>query len=664
MLEYTFDRLVDVSVVMTLCAVLICLSASVVILDKFQQRTSEKDHGTCAILLAHAFYLLAAVGLELGRTASFSVSASLVVFGTHCGLVAGYIGTLSAIEERPPRWRWLQIAIAIALFQAATSVITQSLTLVFLVTSLINGTLAIWFSVDVFRRTRGEQGAPTWLLIVPFCGIAIGYYLRLALVLFGASSEVVVIASIGIGLVFPMATLFWVFGAMSLRNLHLNYRLDSSAKRDALTGLENRVALERFKAQLPHSERRSAGRYAACICIDLDHFKEINDTYGHAGGDAVLSEVAQRLMRLAHPLDKIFRIGGDEFVFWKECDREADLDAFLEILLRTLCEPVRYGTNNLAVGASIGLDTSNDHISPWDLIRRADIALYCSKETGRQKITRYSDQLGSVYDGRLRALEEFRTAIEKDQLAAYFQPQIDAHTGALTGCEALARWKHPNGTVLGPDAFIPLAEELGLMPQVDRRVLQLAVEAAHVWQQASTPVPRISVNVSAARLMEPGLFCELEQYTHSCPSKISIEILETVFVDNDNELGWQADKLRDLGVDIEVDDFGTGHASISAVLSLRPTRIKIARIFVSDAAQDPQQLDVLRSLVDLSKRMGSEVIIEGVETAEQLAAVQSLGPIEIQGYLIAKPMDVTSMSDWLTENYPKQNPHQSKTVTA
>lgn len=663
MLETTFDRLVDVSVVMTLCAVLIVLSASVVILDKSGRRENEKNYGTAAILCAHAFYLVAAVGLELGRTASFSISASLVVFGTHCGLVAGYIGIRSAIENKIAHWRWLQFSVVVALFLAIASVITQSMTLVFILTSVINGTLAIWFSVDIHRQTRREQGAPTWLLIVPFSAIAIGYYLRLSLVLLGASSEVVVAASIGVGLLFPMATLFWVFGAMSLRNLHLTHSLDRSAKRDALTGLENRFALERFKANLPVAERRADGRYAACICVDLDHFKEINDTYGHAGGDAVLSELAERLVRLAHPLDKIFRIGGDEFVFWKECVKGDDLDDFLEALLVTLCKPVRYGANDIAISVSIGVDTSISNSSPWDLIRRADIALYGSKDTGRKKITRYSDTLGAAYDRRLRALEEFRTALKEDQLIAYFQPQIDARTGELTGCEALARWKHPNGSVLGPDAFIAIAEELGVMPEVDRRVLQLAVAAANYWQKTSTPVPRISVNVSAARLMEPGLFDELKRCTNACASRISLEILETVFVDHHHEIDWQADNLRDLGVDIEVDDFGTGHASISAVLSLKPARIKIARTFVADIDRDPVRCDVLRSLIDLCKRMGSNVIVEGVETAEQLSVLKGLGSVEVQGYKIARPMDAMSMSEWLLSNHLQRDEHRKKYAT-
>ncbi len=635
---------------MTLCAVLIVVSATVLLLDGVERRRRRQDPATRVLLWAHVFYLLAAVGLELGSVAPFAVSASLVVVGTQCGLVAGYIGICSAVGEDAPRWFWLRVAVIVALGQATLAAVTQDLAITFVQSSVINGTLALVFALDIRKRATARHVRTTWLLVLPFAIISAVYFLRLALVGLGAPGHVVVIASIGIGLVFPMATVFWVFGAMSLRNFHLTRTLDQSATQDALTGLGNRVALERFKSRLPATERRGSGRYAACICIDLDHFKEVNDAYGHSAGDAVLVAIAERLTREARASDKIFRIGGDEFVLWRECDESDRLDIFLDDLLGKLCKPILYGRINVTIGASIGFDVSSKNNSPWDLIRRADIALYRSKDTGRNRVTRYTEDLGEAYDARLSALEAFRAALEEDQLEAFFQPQINAQTGALTGCEALARWRGPDGTVRNAAEFMPLAEELGLMQEVDRKILELAGEAVSAWAENGTPVPRISVNVSVARLLEPSLIEELSQWQADCPARLSLEVLETVFIDHDDNLAWQADGLRDIGVDLEIDDFGTGHASISAVLALQPARIKIDSIFVSEIEENSTRLGVLRSLVDLAHQLGAQPVIEGVEKDAQIETIRNLGPLEIQGFAVAHPMDFDTMTCWLTDN--------------
>jgi diguanylate cyclase (GGDEF)-like protein len=646
-----FSRYIDVSVVMTLCALLILVSAVVLVLDMARRRSKKSgaDPGTRALLWAHICYLVAAIGLEIGETAAFATSTTLVVFGTHCGLVAGYIGLRAVMEKTGLATLWIWMALGVAGAQAVLAAVTGSLALIFVTTSVINGVAGLFFALDIRRRARVVDARPVWLLVLPFTAIAIVYLFRLVLVVAGVSSSLLVVASIGIGLVFPMATVFWVFGAMSLRNHHLTRALDRFATRDALTGLENRTALERFKERLPALERRMDGRYAACLCVDLDRFKETNDSFGHGAGDVVLVETAQRLLRAARPGDKIFRIGGDEFVFWRECDAEDDLDGFIENLLAALQVPIAYGDIEVSVGASIGVDVTTEKTSPWDLIRRADIALNHSKDRGRNRSTAYTDTLGASYDARLADLKAFRDALDRDEIEAFFQPQINARTAAVSGCEALARWCHPERGVLGPGEFMPLAEELGVLHLVDRRILKLAVKAMTSWHDAGARMPQVSVNVSKARLLESSLLEDLRNSAAACPGKLSIEVLETVFVDDDRALMWQADCLREIGVGIEIDDFGTGRASISAVLTLRPDRIKIDRRFVTGIETSETKRDVLNSLIELCARLDAAPLIEGVENDAQVDIIRQFGAFDIQGYAVAKPMDTVAMADWLAQ---------------
>lgn len=647
----TFSRTIDVSAVMTLCAMLIVVSALVFMLElsRRRDRVASVDHGTRALLWAHVFYLIAAGGLELGNTTAFATSAVLVVIGTHCGLVAGYLGLRAVIERAGIARRWIWSAAAVSITQAALAVLSQNLALLFVSTSVANGFLALFFAIDIRRRARAADARPVWLLVLPFAAICAAYLFRLALVANQASESLLVISSIAIGFVFPVATLFWVFGAMALRNHRLALALDRSATRDALTGLENRAALERFKSRPLPGEGANTGRYFACLCIDLDRFKETNDSFGHAAGDAVLVETARRLSRKAMPGDRVFRIGGDEFVYWRECDDGEDHEAFIEALMADLSRPITYGKIALTVGVSIGVDLARQDAAPMNLIRRADIALNHSKERGRNRSTIYNVRLGASYDARLASLVSFRDALNREEIDAYFQPQINARTGEVTGCEALARWRHPERGILAPGEFLPLAEELGMLHLVDRRVLDLSVAAMTDWARAGTPVPRVSINVSKARLLEPSLLEDLRRRSAACPGVLAIEVLETVFVDDDRLLMWQVDTLRDIGIGIDIDDFGTGRASISAVLALRPDRIKIDRRFVMDIETSAAKRDLLISLVELCVRLNASPLIEGLETEAQIEIVRRMGSIDVQGFGVAYPMDRTDMTRWLAD---------------
>jgi Amt family ammonium transporter len=557
------------------------------------------------------------------------------------------MGTEAALYERTPDWKWLKIGMWLALVQGVLAYATANLTMLFVSTSVINGSLAFYFSLSL-QQAAGRAGfKAVWLLTLPFAAITFAYGARLVLVVLDAAPESLVLASVGIAFVFPMAAMMWVFGAISLRNFHLTLDLDRSASRDSLTGLRNRTSLERLTSQLPILERRRSTRKTACICIDLDHFKEVNDAYGHEAGDRLLIAVAERLMRHAGENDKVFRIGGDEFVFWREGCNTDDLDAFLQDLLDMIQAPVLFGDIFLKVGASFGFEESSEVVSPWDLIRRADIALYRSKSAGRNQITRYDAELGRYHNERLVALKEFREAMETEQICVYYQPQLDLVTQRIVGCEALARWNHPALGILPPSEFMPFAEELGLLAELDSQVLDLAVAAHAAWRDGGHDIPRISVNVSANRLRDNALIETLRQRTDLPFGSLSFEVLETALVEDDPMIIWNVDNLREMNIGIEVDDFGTGHASLSSVLAIRPDRIKIDRKFVIDIENDLSKREFLRALIDLSARADAATIIEGVETQDQMRIVRELGASEVQGFAVAPPMSSDALMKWL-----------------
>ena len=643
-----FSRQVDVSVVLSLASLLIILSAVFFMFDRRSARQSADAPGARALLWAHVLYLMAAAGLEIGRIAPFWFSATVVITGALGGLVAGYLAMEAALMQRWKGYGWFYAAAVLAASEGLLAYATGSLGLLFVTSSVANGSLAVWFAVDLYRRGRQIRFRPGWIMVLPFLGIAGGYFGRLGMITAGVPSEIVVVASTAIGVVFPIAAMCWVFSAMSVRSFHLNRDLQRMASLDALTGLENRASFDAFMNRLPDHERRHAGRRNICLCIDMDRFKEINDSFGHEAGDAVLVATARRLARLMRmPSDRIFRIGGDEFVFWHEADPADDGGLIADEVLRTLCVPVPHAGVELRVAASIGYAVTALDLPPRDVIRRADIALYRSKDLGRACVSGYSAELGAAYDARLAALSEFRAGLEGDQFHPVFQPQFDALTLEVTGCEVLARWTHPTKGTLGPQHFVPLAEELGLLGVLDGQMLDKALRAFHAWGAMGCPVPRISVNVSATRLSDSGLVEELARRDDLPRGALSFEILETALLRDDETLRWNVDRLTDLGIGIEVDDFGTGHASLASVVALEPVRIKIDRMFTIGIETDPRRRDLMAALIALVRRLDAEVVVEGVEHAAQMDVLRALGAAELQGFALAMPMDFAEMTAWL-----------------
>ena len=446
-----------------------------------------------------------------------------------------------------------------------------------------------------------------------------------------------------------------------------------AARHDRLTGLGNRLLLDEivegggdaFGDRVETASGSGAGLLV--VALDLDRFKEINDRHGHDAGDAVLAAAAQRLKAALRPgRDFGFRIGGDEFVAL--FDRSAgavatpdergpdprDPEDFCERLRAELVRPVRHGHVVLEPGASVGYaeargEAGNGAGSAAEvtdlrgLLKRADIALYEAKGGGRGRVVAYSDNIGSTYTAHVEELAFFRQAIPRGEIVPFLQTQVDALTGEIAGCEVLARWRHPRHGILAPDTFLPLADELGLIAELDREILDRAIAAHARLAEAGVSLHSLSVNVSARRLASPDLLDELRGRA-DLPSGLTFEILETAHLDTlDADLTETVAALKALGIRIEVDDFGTGHASLASILSLEPDALKIDRMFVDGVERDPARAELMQALIGMAARFGAETIVEGVETAAQAKVLTRLGADRLQGYAFCRPMPLEEL---------------------
>ena len=388
------SRQVDIGTVIFMISFSIILSGGVLIFDRRVQARTVAHHGTLPLLAAHGCFLLAAVSLELGKHVELWLSASLVTLSALSGIFLGYVGMLANVTRSRPRWDVAAYAIVIGVTELVVALSFARLAAVLIVTSLVSGTICIGFAASIWRRSR-HLGVMTRGFTAPFVLIAAAYLVRPIIALSG-DPLLIATSSIGIALSFSLATFFWVFGSMSLRSFLLARDLEYAVSHDSLTDLENRFSFEAFRKRLPKVERRIARQPFACIFIDLDFFKAVNDTYGHEAGDVVLQETARRLKMSCPAGDRIFRMGGDEFVIWHAGATPEGLARLLSDLLTTLCQPIRYGIVDLKVGASLGAHLSQTDESPRDVIHKADLALYASKRSGRSCFMVYTPTLETV----------------------------------------------------------------------------------------------------------------------------------------------------------------------------------------------------------------------------------------------------------------------------
>jgi diguanylate cyclase (GGDEF)-like protein len=427
-------------------------------------------------------------------------------------------------------------------------------------------------------------------------------------------------------------------------------RIEHNALHDSLTGLPNRRYLDDMLKANASGGYGGSGSIAL-LHLDLDRFKQINDTLGHAAGDAMLIHASAVLRANCRASDFVARIGGDEFVVvCPAADGDHYLGMMAERIVTQMRKPVNYEGHQCRFGVSIGIAAERGpDIDVGRLLVNADIALYRAKGRGRNRFEYFSEALQAEVVHTKRLADEILSGLERNEFIAFYQPQFDAHSFDVVGVEALVRWRHPMLGLRAPDAFLATAEDLNVVATIDRIVLEQALRDLERWDSLGIKIPRASVNVSHRRLHDDELIEGLQKL-HIPRGRISFELVESIYLDEDDAvIGRNIDQLKELGIEIEIDDFGTGYASIVSLQKLRPARLKIDRQLVDPIIHDAGQRQLLASIVDIGKSMGIEVIAEGVETMAHAAILTELGCDILQGYAFAHPMSRDDLEVFLGE---------------
>ncbi|MES2956555.1 MAG: EAL domain-containing protein [Pseudomonadota bacterium] len=429
---------------------------------------------------------------------------------------------------------------------------------------------------------------------------------------------------------------------------------------DALTELPNRTlfddrlqhALARIDRHADEGSTREAVRLAL-LFVDLDGFKPVNDSFGHAAGDVVLRQVAQRLRALVRGADTVARMGGDEFVLLMDGLHGAD-DAIAlgRRILQTMREPFELPERQVSLSCSIGIVVYPDHGHRDQLIACADAAMYNAKRAGGSTFALFEAELDSqAGGGQFELQQDLRAAIGAGELLLHYQPKISAASGRLSGLEALVRWQHPRHGLLGPAAFIPVAERFGLIVELGDWVLDEACRQLAAWSAAGQRL-RVSVNMSAQQLRQEDLTARLSSTLgrHGVdPDQLVCEITETLAMEDTQATQRVVEQFIALGIRLSIDDFGTGYSSLAYLRRLRAHEVKIDRSFVADLEASADARAVVDAVVRLSHALGLQVVAEGVETVEQRDVLVGLGCDELQGYYFARPMAPQALiqSGWL-----------------
>ena len=423
-------------------------------------------------------------------------------------------------------------------------------------------------------------------------------------------------------------------------------RIRHHAYHDSLTGLPNRALFkDRLRSDL--AQARRAGTITALLLLDLDRFKTINDTLGHAAGDALLIEVARRLDSKKREGDTIARLGGDEFVFVvSNLRRKEDAAVVAEHILEVLKPSIQIAEHDLYVSASIGIALfPDDGDEGMALMKSADVALYRAKELGRDNYQIYEPKLNQRAMERLVLERDLRRAIHDREFVLQYQPQFDLKTGRMCGVEALIRWKQGD-VIVPPGKFIPIAEECGLVVPLGRWVLEEASRQCVEFNKFSRDPLRICVNVSALQMQRPDFANEVAQVLHDAGlplNQLVIELTESALMQNPEQGSWAMAQLRQMGIGIAMDDFGTGHSSLNHVSLLPISIIKIDRSFVINCSTRKADAQILAAIVTMGHALGMKVLAEGVETHEQAKVLREQGCDEVQGYLYGKPVSADEL---------------------
>ncbi|MCA1564287.1 MAG: EAL domain-containing protein [Acidobacteria bacterium] len=435
-------------------------------------------------------------------------------------------------------------------------------------------------------------------------------------------------------------------------------QLQHEAMHDVLTGLPNRAMfIDHLELAIARAQRNEARKFAV-LYVDLDRFKIINDSLGHAVGDQLLKEIAARLWRCVRAGDTVARLGGDEFVLLLEdIYEEGEAIEVAERIKSELAASFTLNGREVFTTVSIGVASSwTSYHQAEGLIRDADAAMYRAKSLGKNRHEIYDSAMHAQVNDLLQMETALRMAVERNELVVYYQSIVDLETFKISGFEALVRWNHPERGFISPAHFIPLAEETGLIVDIGEWVLRDACRQMERWQKIfpSDPPLFVSVNLSSKQFIQSDLIqrvTQIIQETKINPEGLKLEITESAVMDNVETATEMLKKLRALGIKLSIDDFGTGYSSLSYLHRFPIDTLKVDRSFVVNMSEDSENVEIVRTIVSLAQNLGMNVIAEGVETKEQLAALRKLGCENGQGYFFSKPVGAKAAENLICDTY-------------
>ncbi|WP_305042779.1 EAL domain-containing protein [Geoalkalibacter sp.] len=461
--------------------------------------------------------------------------------------------------------------------------------------------------------------------------------------------------------------------AVAIERQRADREIQHLAYYDVLTGLPNRsLLIDRLERALSRARRN--GHETAVMFLDLDRFKSINDTLGHACGDKLLQITGERLVASVRHTDTVARLGGDEFVVvLAELDREEGAAGVAQKILQALAGPVQLDDQEVFITTSIGIAVfPEDGTEPGILLRHADIAMYQAKERGKNTYQFFSLEMNARVQERMRVETSLRKALERDELFLLYQPQLDLRTGRMVGMEALLRWNHPELGVLTPEKFIGIAEETGLILSIGQWVLASACRQANEWKNLGFPAMRLAVNISARQFNHP---CFIDMIDHVLaetgfdPACLELELTESTIMENADVTIMTLTDIKVRGINLAIDDFGTGYSSLSYLKHFPFDRLKIAQSFVRDVTSDVDNAAIVDAVIAVAHSLNIKVIAEGVETRHQLEFLIARQCDELQGFYFGRPTSVEHFTDLLRAGFalkdicPYQAPPQIPPLT-
>jgi diguanylate cyclase (GGDEF)-like protein/PAS domain S-box-containing protein len=426
--------------------------------------------------------------------------------------------------------------------------------------------------------------------------------------------------------------------------------LEQLATHDVLTGLPNRAVL-RDRLEQGISRWMRQDQQAVIVFLNLDHFKNINDAFGHRTGDQVLTAIGRVLERSVHRNDTVARIGNDEFVLILEQIDEEELSELLPRLVENIGQPIQTLTQEITVSCSVGhCRYPTDGLTADALLNAAGTAMYRAKALGRATVSSYDPGMQSAASERMTMERSLRLALSRNELVLHYQPKVHIQSGKVVGLEALVRWHHPELGLISPARFIPVAEETGLIVPIGDWIMRTACEQAAAWQREGIAEMPVAVNLSARQFLQPDIVARVRAIIHAAglpPRLLELELTESLSMDSPEKSIDVLSRLKQLGITLTLDDFGTGYSNLSYLKRFPLDKLKLDQSFVRDMTQSNEALAIARAIITLAHSLHLTVVAEGVETGEQLTLLAEQGCDEMQGYFFSKPLPAEQCAELL-----------------